>query len=63
MLTANPMQGQVWCCQIWSRLRKREESHEWAAEPVAVGNKQSNEHNKNFLQQIGLTWFHFYLLY
>ena len=27
MLTTNPMQGQVRCCQIWGRRRKREENH------------------------------------
>ena len=27
MLTTNPMQGQVWCCQIRGTLRKREENH------------------------------------
>ena len=27
MLTANPMQEQLRCCQIWGRRRKREENH------------------------------------
>ena len=27
MLTANPMQGQVRCCQIWGRLWKRGKNH------------------------------------
>ena len=27
MLTTKPMQGQVRCCQIWGRQRKREENH------------------------------------
>ena len=27
MLTTNPMQGQVRCCHIWGRRRKREENH------------------------------------
>ena len=27
MLTTNRMQGQVRCCQIWGRRRKREENH------------------------------------
>ena len=39
--------------------KERGESHEWAAEPVAV-NKQSKKYNKNVSQQIGLTWFHSY---
>ena len=26
-LATNPMQGQVRCCQIWDRRRKREENH------------------------------------
>ena len=29
-LTTNLIQGQVRCCQIWGRRRKRGESHEWA---------------------------------
>ena len=55
MLTANPMQGQVWCCQIWGRLRRREENHRSGS--VAVDNKQSNKYNKNVSQQIGISWF------
>ena len=27
MILTNPIQGQVRCCQIWSRRRKREENH------------------------------------
>ena len=27
MLTTNPMQGQVRCCQIWGRRKKRMENH------------------------------------
>ena len=33
MLTTNPMQGKVLCCQIWGRRGERErerKSHEWA---------------------------------
>ena len=30
MLTTNHQQGEVWCCQIWGRRRKRGKSHEWA---------------------------------
>ena len=38
--------------------KERGESHEWAAGPVAVDNKQSNKYNKNVPQHIDLTWFH-----
>ena len=31
MLTTNPMQAQVQCCQMWSRRRKREENHMFGA--------------------------------
>ena len=27
LFTTNPMQGQVRCCQIWGRRRKREDNH------------------------------------
>ena len=27
VLTTNPLQGEVQCCQIWGRPRKREENH------------------------------------
>ena len=40
--------------------KERGESHEWAAELVAVDNKQSIKYNKNVSQQIGLTWFYSY---
>ena len=39
------------------------ESHEWAAEPVAVDNKQSNKYNKDVSQQIAPNMVSFLLLY
>ena len=40
--------------------KERGDSHEWAVEPVALDNEQSNKYNKNISQQIGLKWFHSY---